>query len=157
MRAPVGPARSLSVCLRLLGAVAGVSALTATVAHAQRSNGSIGVSLEILQPVSTQAVRVLGFSVDPSGMATLRTTSPVHGSASQVVMSSIASSAANFESVQQRPALVRGELRTGDESGLSNADSPQLSYRVNVGHVASAFADARPVQLRIRYLAVAGT
>jgi len=137
--------------------VSAASALSATAAHAQRADGSIGVSLEILQPVSTQAVRVVGFSVDAAGMATLRTTSPVHGSASQVVMTSVASSATNFELVQQRPALVRGEQRTDESSAGSTAESTQMSYVVNVGLVNNEAANARPVQLQIRYLAVAGT
>jgi len=149
--------RSIAFSLRVVAAAAMASALSASGAQAQRANGSIGVSLEVVQPVSTQAVRIVGFSVNRAGVATVRTTAPVHGSASQIVMSSVASAGSDFELVPQRPALVRGDQRDALASRNESAESAQLSYVVNVGHISSESSDSRPVQLRIRYLAVAGT
>ena len=118
-------------------------------AHAQTANGSLGVSLTILQPVATESVRLLGLAVDRAGMATIATTAPVSGPASQVIMTSVASSTSGFVPVQQAPALIHAR-------GASDA-APRFDYRVDVGARRASDAARRPVQLRIQYLAVAGT
>lgn len=115
-------------------------------AKAQSVGGSIGVSLTILEPVTTRAVEVTGFRLDRDGRATLETTAPTSSKTSQLVMARVSSSANGFQPVAQAPVLL-----PGDRAGV-----PHLSYRVDVGHAAAA-SDARDVQLRIEYLAVAGT
>jgi hypothetical protein len=121
-------------------AVAAVPAL----AQAQQVGGALGVSLTILKPVTTQAVRVTGFSVDRDGVARLETTAPTTAHASQLVMATVASSTSGFAPVEQAPALVAGA-----------DDATRLSYRLNVGR---ATRDAgRAVELRVQYLTVAGT
>lgn len=102
----------------------------------------MGVSLTILQPVATQAVQ-FSFTVNRAGIATLETTSPISGPASQLVMTSISSSASNHAPIQQKPAMVRG--------------SSAQRYLVDVGTARNGDANQRPVEVRIQYLAVAGT
>jgi hypothetical protein len=113
-------------------------------AGAQQVGGSLGVSLTILKPVTTQPVRVTGFSVDRDGVARLETTAPTTAHASQLVMTTVASSTRGFAPVEQTPALV-----------AAADDATRLSYRLDVGR-ASGSAD-RAVELRVQYLTVAGT
>jgi hypothetical protein len=113
-------------------------------AGAQQVGGSLGVSLTILKPVTTQAVRVTGFTVDRDGVARLETTAPTTAHASQLVMATVASSTRDFAPVEQAPALVAA----ADEA-------TRLSYRLDVGRP-SGSAD-RAVELRVQYLTVAGT
>jgi hypothetical protein len=132
-----------------LVAVALLAAATPRLARAQRVGGSIGVSLTILQPVATQTVRVTGFSIDENGVARLETTAPTSGEASQLVMASVASSTNGFARVQQTPVVLRGVGGSADEAR-------RMSYLVNVGRP-SPVTPQRDVELRIEYLAVAGT
>jgi hypothetical protein len=130
-------------CSRIgLGAIALLFALAST-ARAQRTGGSIGVSLTILTPVATQAVRVLGFDVDRNGVATLQTSGPTSGPVSQIVMTSVERASATVSTSRPTPALVP-------------AGGASTRYLVDLGAHRS---DARgePVQLRLRYLTVAGT
>ena len=120
-------------------------------AAAQRVGGSIGVSLTILEPVTTRGVEVTGFRVDKDGRATLETTAPTTGQTSQLVMARVSSSANGFQPVEQAPVLVAGDRRDAAASAAS-----RMSYRVDVGGAGAAGAP-RDVQLRIEYLAVAGT
>jgi hypothetical protein len=134
---------TLFAALALFGA-------TPSLVRAQRVGGSVGVSLTILQPVATQAVRVTSFSVDANGVARLETTAPTSGETSQLVMASVASSTNGFARVRQAPAVLRG-------AGTATADAARrMSYLVNVGEPGSA-TQRRDVELRIEYLAVAGT
>jgi hypothetical protein len=128
--------------------IAGLLLLTAGTVTAQNVGGSIGVSLTILQPVTTQAVQIVGFNVDRTGMATVETTSPVTGAATQLVMTNVSSSSSRFVPQQQASSLVRGEQQQRTPA--------RISYQVNVGkHVHGV--DREPVQLLVQYLAVAGT
>jgi hypothetical protein len=120
-----------------------------SVASGQRVGGSIGASLTILQPVATQAVEVTALRLGRDGTAVFRTTAPTAGQASQIVMTSVSSSTNGFVPVRQVPVLLRG-------AGDPDSAARQMSYRVDVGRVVSAEAP-RDVQLRIEYLAVAGT
>jgi hypothetical protein len=148
------------------GAIATAVLLAASSGRAQgqstRTGGSIGVSLTILQPVTTQAVRLLDFHVDRNGMATVETSAPISGSASRAVMSSIVSSASGSEvevpmiARESRPAL-RGDASRSSSAAIADSAPTRFTYLVSVGRPGRAAADARPVQLRIRYLAVAGT
>ena len=123
-------------------------------AEAQRVGGSIGVSLTILEPVTTRAVEVTGFRVDRDGMATVETTAPTSGQASQVVMTRVASSADGFVPVRLAPVLLRG---AGSGAAESSVGGHRMHYLVNVGRVARDAGAQRDVELRIEYLAVAGT
>jgi hypothetical protein len=133
--------------------------------QSMRTGGSMGVSLTILQPIATQPVQLLGFSVDRAGMATIETSAPVSGPASQVVMTSVSSSTSSFVPVLQAPTLVGGRQRAAsgdaterDASGTSSASAPaRFSYLIDLGKRDKASVGPRPVQLRIQYLAVAGT
>lgn len=136
--------------MTVLAALAVFAAATPSLVGAQRVGGSIGASLTILQPVATQAVRLTGFSVDANGVARLETTAPTSGEASQLVMASVASSTNGFARVRQAPVVLRG-------SGAATADAARrMSYLVNVGQSGSV-VQRRDVELRIEYLAVAGT
>jgi hypothetical protein len=121
-------------------AVAAMPAL----AHGQQVGGALGVSLTILKPVATVAVRVTGFSVDREGVARLETTAPTTAHASQLVMATVASSTSGFAPVAQAPALVAGA-----------DDAAPLIYRLNGGRASGEAG--RPVELRVQYLTVAGT
>jgi hypothetical protein len=112
-------------------------------AQSVRAGGSIGVSLIVLQPAVTQPVRLLGFDVDRNGLATLRTTAPVAGPASRIVMTGI---------VHDSSGGVKrvSPLLPATESAAS------LRYVVDLG--SAPHGDLRqPVQLRLQYLTVAGT
>ncbi|MEO6527528.1 MAG: hypothetical protein ABIP93_12940 [Gemmatimonadaceae bacterium] len=143
--------KSLSAARLLAQGAIVVAMLTGTRAataegQSMRAGGSMGVSLRILQPVATQEVQLLGFSVDRAGIARIETSAPVSGPTSQVVMTSISSSTSSVAPVDQAPVLVGGTQRVAS-----------LSYLIDLGKRDRAAAGARPVQLRIQYLAVAGT
>jgi hypothetical protein len=121
-----------------------LSLASGSTAGAQQAGGSIGVALTVLQPVGTQTVRLAAFSVDGNGVARFETTAPATARATQLVMTSVSSSTTGFVPQQQRPALVAG-------NGAS-----RLSYVVNVGR-SPRHDDARPVELLVEYLTVAGT
>jgi hypothetical protein len=140
---------SLLRSMTSLAALALLAAATPSLAGAQRVGGSIGVSLTILQPVATQAVRVTGFSIDENGVARLETTAPTSGEVSQLVMASVASSTNGFARVRQAPVILRGV-------GASTGAARRMSYLVNVGRT-SPVTSQRDVELRVEYLAVAGT
>jgi hypothetical protein len=123
-------------------------------AQGQRVGGSIGVSLTVLEPVTTQSVEVTDFRVDRAGTATLETTAPTSGLASQVVMTRVASSANGFVPVRLAPVLLRGARSANAES---SSGTRRMRYLVDVGQVASEAGTPRDVELRIEYLAVAGT
>jgi hypothetical protein len=139
---PTQPRRS---CFGRWALVAGLllSAAPAT-ARGQQVGGAIGVSLTVLQPVSTQPVRVTEFHVDRDGVAHLETTAPTSAHASQLVMATVASSASGFSPVPQSPALL-----------AADAADARLSYRLQVGRATGG--TQRPVELRVQYLTVAGT
>jgi hypothetical protein len=117
-------------------------------AGAQSANGSIGVSLTVLQPVATESVKLLGVDVDRAGMARIAMSAPVSGPASQLVMTSIASSTSRFVPIQQAPSLVRARGAAGRPA--------RFDYLVDVG-MRDRAARQHPVEVRIQYLAVAGT
>lgn len=117
--------------------------------RAQNVTGSIGVSLTVLQPVATESVELLGVEVDRAGMATIAMTAPVSGPASQLVMTSVASSTTSFVAVQQAPSIIRARGAAGGPA--------RLHYLVEVGPGDRAASEQRPVEVRIKYLAVAGT
>lgn len=123
--------------------------LAPSVASGQRVGGSIGVSLTILEPVATRAVEVTGLRLRRDGTAVFQTTAPTAAQASQIVMTRVSSSTNGFVPVGQAPTLLRG-------AGDADSAAQQMSYRVDVGRAATADAP-RDVQLRIEYLAVAGT
>jgi len=134
----VARAASLAVAL-LLG--------SGSIAHAQsmRDGGSIGVSLTILPPVSTQPVRVIGFDVDRNGVATLQTTAPTSASVSQIVMASVVRETAGAATATAESPLAPTMVA-----------SPDLRYVVDLGAPRATVA-RQPVQLRLQYLTVAGT
>jgi hypothetical protein len=140
-----------STSLPMLALAAVLTGVLPADAAAQRVGGSIGVSLTILEPVTTRGVEVTGFRVDKDGRATLETTAPTTGQTSQLVMARVSSSANGFQPVEQAPVLVAGERRDAPARAAS-----RMSYRVDVGGAGAAGA-GRDVQLRIEYLAVAGT
>lgn len=114
-------------------------------ARAQRASGSIDVSLTVLPPVSTQAIRVTSFSVDRSGVARVETTAPISAQATQLVMARVSSSATGFVPQAQTPSMVPAA-----------STSSRLRYLVNVGRAPRA-SETRDIALRVEYLAVAGT
>ena len=141
-QSPIAALGSAVTRLALLAAFA--VAATPAMAQGQQVGGALGVSLTILRPVTTQPVRVTGFSVDRDGVARLETTAPTSAHASQLVMTTVASSTSGFAPVAQAPALVAGA-----------DDATRLSYRVNVGRENGE--GGRPLELRVEYLTVAGT
>jgi hypothetical protein len=124
-------------------------AVRPALAGAQSANGSIAVSLTVLQPVSTEAVKLIGVDVDRAGMARIAMTAPVSGPASQLVMTSVSSSTSRFVPVQQAPSTVRARSAVGAPM--------RFDYLVDVGTRHQNAAAQRPVEVRIQYLAVAGT
>ena len=117
----------------------------ASVGPTQQVTGSIGVSLTILPPVADQPLRVTRVSVSRDGVARFETTAPTSARTSQLLMASVSSSATGFAPEPQPPALVPA----------SRAES-RLRYLVNVGHTDRS-VEARPVEVRVQFLMVAGT
>jgi hypothetical protein len=141
-RPTASSARSALARTALLAGFA-IAAMPA-LAQSQQVGGALGASLTILKPVTTQPVRVTGFTVGRDGVARLETTAPTTAHASQLVMATVASSTSGFAPVEQIPALVAGA-----------DDATRLSYRLDVGRASGEAG--RPVELRIQYLTVAGT
>jgi hypothetical protein len=130
---------------RIALTAAGLLVALGSAASGQRVGGSIGVSLTVLQPVSTQAVRIVGFGVDRSGLATVETSAPSTASVSQIVMASVSDgSGVSSPAVPARRAPATN-------------GSPSVGYVVDLGAVARPEAARQPVQLRLQYLTVAGT
>ena len=142
--------RSTTTALMCLLAVVLVVSLPATAA-AQRVAGSIGVSLTVLEPVASHAVQVTGLRLERNGTAVVETTPPTSGKVSQVVMTRVSSSANGFAPANQVPALVGGTPAEARDA----VGARRLSHRVDIGRVAGD--GPRDVQVRIEYLAVAGT
>lgn len=118
----------------------------------QRVGGAIAVSLTVLEPVATQAVEVTSLHIGRDGIATVETTAPTTGPTSQLVMTRVTSSA-GATAAGQSAVVPRGSA-VGAEDALRGG--ARISHRIDVGR-AAASAGARDVQLRIEYLAVAGT
>ena len=133
--------RSARVAVLAIALLAGLGAE----ARSQRAGGSIGVSLTILQPLSTQPVQVVGFDVDRNGLATLQTTSPATAPVSQIVMASV-----------ERESPTGAVTRQDGAPTTTMVASPALRYVVDLG-APRAVAARETVQLRLRYLTVAGT
>jgi len=144
------PMRSLpGHCLGMVVALLfGVSAT----AGAQRTGGSIDVSLTIVESVETRALEVTGFRLEGDGRATIETTSSGAGAVSRIVMTRVSSSASAFRPVELAPALLAGAT----EIGAPDVGARRMSRLVDVGG-ASPEPIARDVRLRIEYLVVAGT
>lgn len=151
--------QSISTSRRVLAMMLMALATAPTVARAQDAGGSIGVSLTILPPVTTQAVQLLAFGVERDGTARLETTTPMESSTSLIVMTTVASSASGFVPIAQAPSLVRTTRRPeAPESLASSTDSPapRLRYEVDLGRPQDGPAP-RDASVRISYLVVAGT
>lgn len=131
---------------------AALLALRPESARAQRVGGAIGVSLTVLEPVATQAVEVTALRVGRDGIATLETTAPTAGPTSQLVMARVTSSTG--AAAARRSAVILGGGAAGTDRGRRDGD--RISHRIDVGRAAPSAA-TRDVQLRIEYLAVAGT
>jgi hypothetical protein len=149
--------RSPSICRSIVLAVAIIAATggSASMGHTQQLTGAIGVSLVILQPVTSQPVRVTGFTVGRGGVVRLETTVPTSARTSQVVMTRVASSSTGFAPEPQAPMLV----------APSSADS-RMHWNVRALVIPSERSESRdphravsppPLELRIEYLTVAGT
>lgn len=126
---------------------AALLALAPERASAQRVGGSIGVSLTVLEPVAASAAEVTALRIGRDGIALVETTVPTSGPTSQLVMARVTSSAGGAAA---RPAPVVPRAL-----GVA-AEGARIGHRIDVGR-AAASAATRDVQLRIEYLAVAGT
>lgn len=129
-----------------------VTALTVArpgIASAQRTDGSIGVSLTIVPPVATQTVRVTAVHLDRDGIAVVRTMMPTAAHASQVVMTRVTSSVDGRGPARSVPAFRCATHAT-------ECAASELRYHVDVRRSGDGVAP-RDVQLRIEYLVVAGT
>ena len=133
--------RAARVALMATGLLVGLGAN----AHGQRAGGSIGVSLTVLQPVTTQPVRLVSFDIGRNGVATLQTTTPATSPVSQIVMASVVRESAT-STAAERDGAVNAPM----------VASSALRYTVDLG-ASRAEATREPVHLRLRYLTVAGT
>jgi hypothetical protein len=140
------------IALALQTLVAALLALQPESALGQRVGGAIGVSLTVLEPLATQAVEVTALRVGRDGIATVETTAPTTGPTSQLVMARVTSFAGATEA--RRAAVVHYGNAVGAGDGRRRGG--RISHRIDVGR-AAASAPIRDVQLRIEYLAVAGT
>jgi hypothetical protein len=136
----------------LLALAAALLTIAPSEALAQRLGGSIGVSLTVLEPVATQPVQVTALRVGRDGVATVETTAPTTGPTSQLLMARVSSSTRADGGVPS--AVMLGAAR--GVSGDRLAGAGRISHRVDVGRTPTG-APTRDVQLRIEYLAVAGT
>lgn len=127
---------------------AAMAALPCTVS-AQRTDGSIGVSLTILPPAADQSVRVTDFQIDRDGVATVRTMPPAAARPSRVVMTRVTSSAHGLVPARYVPALPCA-------AGATECSGRERRYRVDVGTSADG-APPRDVRVRIESLVVPGT
>jgi len=136
---------SISRFLLLAAAVIAATGGAASVGRTQQVTGSIGVSLTILAPAAGPQLRVSGFDLGRDGILRLETTLPTSAATSQLVMTRISRSTTGFALEPQPPMLV----------SPSSTES-RMRYLVNVGR-ATRTAGARPTEVRVEYLIVAGT
>ena len=133
--------RSSILAVLLLAVTGGV----ASVGRGQQVTSSIGASLTILEPAGLAPPRVTGFDVGRDGIAHIETMLSPLPRASQLVMARIWSSATPFTPELQPPTLV-----------TPSSAATRVHYRVPVGRDRRTDR-ARPTELRVEYLIVAGT
>ena len=131
-------------------------------AHAQRASGSLGVAATILPAIPAHAARLITLDVERDGILRLAMAPPRVGSVTQIVMTTISSSANGFVPLKQEPMLVETMPRRGSrelEPRQADGGDPVMRFELDVGRrgaVPPAF-DTRDVTVRISYLVVPGT
>lgn len=134
--------------------------------RAQAVRASLGVSLTIVQPVGSTAVRSAPLSRAADGRLSLATSSPVRGPTSHILMVEVTDDATGgtrplrvaLRDGGLERALPRGIAtpigRDGTVGATGSANPFPVSYLVQYPTAAGA---TEPVRLHVRYLAVAGT
>jgi hypothetical protein len=140
---PLSLARTARVAVMATAMILG--SVSVAPGQSMRAGGSIGVSMTILPPAPSESVQLVGFHVDRNGLATLQTSAPAGRPASRIVMATV-----------ERDSSAGIDTRQFAALSTSASGSPTQRYVVDLGRVAAG-QSREPVQLRLRYLTVAGT